>query len=38
MIPMIKRYWEDLPKACHRFRDEAFKRGYMKSMGKQVRW
>jgi len=38
IIPMIKRYWENLPEACYHFRDEAFKRGYMKSMGKQVRW
>lgn len=38
IIPMIKRYWEDLPKACRHFRDEAFKRAYMKSMGKGLRW
>ena len=37
-IPMPKRYWEDLPKACKHFREEAFRRGYLKSMGKQVRW
>lgn len=37
-IEMIKKYWEDLPKACRHFRDKAFEVGYLKSMGKQVRW
>jgi len=36
IIKMIKKYWEDLP--CRHFREEAFKRGYLKEWGKQVRW
>lgn len=37
-IPMPKRYWVDLEESCRHFREEAFNRGYLKSMGKQVRW
>lgn len=37
-IPMPKKYWEDLPNACKHFREEAFRRGYLKSWGKAWRW
>jgi len=37
-IPVIKRYWDDLIKACRVFRENAFKVGYLREWGKQVRW
>ena len=37
-IEVIRRYWENLEEACRVFRENAFKVGYLKSMGKQVRW
>ena len=37
-IEVIRRYWERLEEAGRVIRENAFKVGYLKSMGKQVRW
>ena len=37
-IEVIRKYWEDLPRACLEFNNRAFEMAYLKEWGKGVRW